>query len=135
MLHGPSPPFAVSLSLQPTSLGVHTPQTTTHVSEHNTEGTITTSIVEQSLVIRESTTDDASLVTEVPQPTRARRKSLSEQLWGNVPAKVDSNRRPSVIQNTGTIEILTSAEASAEESGFAAPEGARRERRLSLQGA
>ena len=63
-------------------------------------------------------------ISEV-DPTRTRRKSLSEQLWGNVPAKVDSNRRPSVIQATAAAsDVLL-------ESGDEPP---RRERRLSLQG-
>ena len=36
------------------------------------------------------------VIEAAPEPAKPRRKSLSEHLWGDVQAKVDSNRRPSV---------------------------------------
>jgi hypothetical protein len=71
--------------------------------------------------------DEAS----APSQQRPRRKSLSEQLWGDVPAKVNS-RRPSV--SAAPPPQSDSEGIDGEEEG-GPPAGAQRERRLSLQGA
>lgn len=106
--------------------------TTEHVTEEE-EVVTTTEFVTTTTSFQQTGAEPTS------PPAQPRRKSLSEQLWGNVPAKVNSNRRPSAIKAKAEADAAAAvAAATAALEGDDADEGdeggAPRERRLSLQG-